>query len=230
MKTNTKILTLLISFIAVFGNFQGRAQSAQIEICADASDFMIGFDTHILPAYMYTGTGQPAKYSLTFTTPTPVPNSWYPLPNLTNQNFTNTSSESRVIKVPLPNKVYPHHYSGYISLTNTENNCTYVLPINVDVLYPSSIMEQKWEDAIALLNQQNNGGYVFTGYQWYRNGQLMSGQTASYIYVAPNILTCGDKYSVELARNDGTKVKSCLFAVVCELNDDGILVPIIVPD
>jgi hypothetical protein len=211
MKTNTKILMLLIGFAAVLSNLKGNAQTA-IEVCANADEFTITFDTQILPAYMRDGgNGQPLSYSLSFSPQVPSSHSatHSRLPNMSG-TFTGTSTQKFII-VQIPDNAYPNHYTGNIILTNTISNCTYTLPVKVDVLYSSLIMEQKWCNTVGLLNHYYNGGFMFSAYQWYKNGQIMNGETHSYIYAGDgNLFEIGEKYSVLVTRsNDGVSIMSC---------------------
>jgi len=110
------------------------------------------------------------------------------------------------IVVQMTEKIYPDYYSLKIILNDSVYNCgKKLLETVVPVLYPTSIMEQKWDDVIVLLNEQNCG-YKFVGYQWYQNGYLMAGETKSYIY---RPLVFGDKYSVLITREDGSQMFSC---------------------
>lgn len=57
------------------------------------------------------------------------------------------------------------------------------------VYYPSWITDQHWNDAIALLNDQYNGGYSFTHVQWLQNGYALSGENNYYIYLPHELMT-----------------------------------------
>ena len=114
------------------------------------------------------------------------------------------------IRVDLPTDIYPNNYSCTIRLTNPAS-CAPKEFVNVDfdVYYPSSIMQQKWNDVVALLNNFYNGGYIFTEYQWFKNGQMLPNETHSYIYLTENEFNLSDSYYVQLTRADGTKMFSC---------------------
>jgi len=76
----------------------------------------------------------------------------------------------------------------------------------IDVRYRSSIVEQKWNDVLTLLSPSHNGGYQFTAFQWYKNGQPILGQTKSYLYEP---LDFDASYTVMLTRPDGTTIETC---------------------
>ena len=76
------------------------------------------------------------------------------------------------------------------------------------ILYPSSVMEQRWNDVIAVLTDKYNGGYDFTAFQWYKDGQPLPGEEKSYIYQP---LDFNAEYAVLLTEQDGTQLMSCSF-------------------
>jgi len=73
--------------------------------------------------------------------------------------------------------------------------CDSVLRLDLKVL--PRIIEQKWNDVLALLNTKYNGGYEAREVRWYRNGVLLEEQTGTYIY-APEGLINGDEYYAEI--------------------------------
>ena len=68
---------------------------------------------------------------------------------------------------------------------------TAVLQVN----YPSSVLEQAWNDVIAVLADNYNGGHHFIAFQWYENGVMLPGETKSYLYKP---LVMGAEYSAML--------------------------------
>ena len=81
--------------------------------------------------------------------------------------------------------------------------------------YPSWIHEQHWNDGIILYNQFYNGGYEFSAYQWYQNGDTLHGATKEFLYIPSQLLMnergdCENYYQVELTRaSDGYKTLTC---------------------
>ena len=76
------------------------------------------------------------------------------------------------------------------------------------VRYPSWIIEQNWNDAVALLNENYNGGYVFSKYAWYINGNKLN-EDGSYIYL-PQTIRLGDEIVVAPTRQgEDYEVPSC---------------------
>jgi len=82
--------------------------------------------------------------------------------------------------------------------------------IQFDVLYPSSIIFQRWDDVLSVTGPQYNGGYEFTAYQWLKNGQLLDKEVRSYYY-APDKLDLTAEYQVLLTDMDGNQIISCPF-------------------
>ena len=74
------------------------------------------------------------------------------------------------------------------------------------LLYPSSVMEQAWNDVVAVLTRAYNGGYDFVAFQWYENGELLEGENHSYLYKP---LIMGGEYSALLTESDGTQSMTC---------------------
>ena len=81
--------------------------------------------------------------------------------------------------------------------------------------YPSWIHEQHWNDVIVLYRDTFNGGYQFSNYQWYQNGQPLPGATGEYLYLPEQLLMnqrgdCSNYYQVELTRlSDGYTTMTC---------------------
>ena len=85
----------------------------------------------------------------------------------------------------------------------------------VSFWYPSWIHEQHWNDGIVLYNEIYNGGYKFSKYQWFLNGDSILGATKEYLYV-PNQLEmnqrgeCDNYYQLAVTRlEDGYTTLTC---------------------
>ncbi|MBR1516198.1 MAG: PKD domain-containing protein [Paludibacteraceae bacterium] len=107
--------------------------------------------------------------------------------------------------IRIPNRARAGHYSTtltyyYKGQPIRSEQMTYTL------LYPSSVLEQNWDDFIGVLTHDYNGGYDFTAFQWYENGQVMTGRTRSYIY---DCVVQGYRYSALLTETDGTQLMTC---------------------
>ncbi|MFI3297160.1 MAG: T9SS type A sorting domain-containing protein, partial [bacterium] len=84
-------------------------------------------------------------------------------------------------------------------------------PITINIYYPSSIIEQKWNNVLALLNSNYNGGYTFSSYQWYCNGSAIKNAEGSYYYLGENSsFSTSDEYHVVVTRaDDNVTMPSC---------------------
>lgn len=95
----------------------------------------------------------------------------------------------------------PDHYHATIAFENDVcmSDSLMTFPLEITLNYPSWLMEQRHGDVIALLNEQYNGGYTWTEYQWYEGTTKLIGQTKPYLHIATG-LTPGATYHVELLR------------------------------
>ena len=75
-------------------------------------------------------------------------------------------------------------------------------------LYPNTIFEQRYNDLIAILTHDYNGGYDFAAFQWYKDGILLPGETHSYLNQP---LSFESEYSVLLTNTEGLQLMSCSF-------------------
>ena len=106
--------------------------------------------------------------------------------------------------------VRPDYYSARLIMDNDicASAGTASYDIQFLVRYPSWIIEQNWNDAVSLLNENYNGGYVFSKYAWYVNGNRLSAD-GSYIYL-PQVLRLGDEVVVAPTRQgENYEVPSC---------------------
>ena len=88
------------------------------------------------------------------------------------------------------------------------------------LIYPSAVIEQRWNDALVVLTAKYNGGYDFKKFQWYKNGEKLEGETGSYLYQP---LEMGAAYAAMLTENNGISLMSC--PVIAEPHQDISLYP-----
>ena len=79
-------------------------------------------------------------------------------------------------------------------------------PFTLTYLYPNTIFEQRYNDLIAVLTHDYNGGYDFSAFQWYKDGVLLPEETHSYLNQS---LSFESEYSVLLTNTDGLQLMSC---------------------
>lgn len=73
------------------------------------------------------------------------------------------------------------------------------------------IVYQKYNNVLFVNNnKQTNTGYVFTAYQWFKNGEVIgTGQSYSAGNNSGDVLEVGATYHVELTLQNGKKITSC---------------------
>lgn len=126
-------------------------------------------------------------------------------PQLRDTVIYDSSNPTVSIAISHPENILPGYYTATLKFyqfccgTHTE-----IHPFNIR--YRSSIIEQKWNDVITVLSPNYNGGYKFTSFQWYKNGEPLFGETRSYLYQP---LDMDAEYYVVLTREDGSQVETC---------------------
>lgn len=124
------------------------------------------------------------------------------------------------VLIPMPEAVRPDHYEAQV-IFSTDSCGDFPQTMEFTVAYPAWVMEQKWDDVIALKSPQTivaemQGGveadYTFAAYRWCKDGVEMAGETGSYIYVGRDgaILDVSAEYSVLLMRaGENYSVPTC---------------------
>ncbi|MBO4453456.1 MAG: PKD domain-containing protein [Paludibacteraceae bacterium] len=119
------------------------------------------------------------------------------------------------IYAPIPQRdstgyIRPDYYHATLVVDNSVcvPDSQSVMAVELLLRYPSWIIEQNWNDVVAVLNEHYNGGYVFSDYQWYINGNE-TGIKTPYIYM-PQTLAIGDEVVVAPTRaGEDYAVPSC---------------------
>ena len=131
------------------------------------------------------------------------------------------------VVIDLPEGIRPDKYDGVITFNNMECGNAEV-GLSFDVLYPDTIIAQRWNDVLALKNSEYNGGYEFISYQWFLNGQPLEGYTTSQYYTGLDLDFEGE-YQLLLTRaDDGISAFTCSIVPTKhsqeELENIGVLV------
>lgn len=109
------------------------------------------------------------------------------------------------IRIAMPATITPRDY--HLTLSFGSEECPLPpIQVVVRIRYAASVIEQK-NDLIALLNDQYNGGFIWTGYQWYCNNVPVVGAETSYMVVGDEHI--GDEFYCVLTREDGTIISTC---------------------
>jgi len=130
--------------------------------------------------------------------------------NALKMGFKNMKRQNAVgfIDISLPLHVVPDKYNFSVVFRN--GDIQKAVPVTIAINYASSVILQKWNDVLALLNSSYNGGYEFLSYQWYKNNQLMNGETRSYLYVKNGTLDTKAEYKAKVTRvSDGVALFTC---------------------
>lgn len=110
----------------------------------------------------------------------------------------------------------PNTYDAVV-IAHTTCNVDLQMPVQFSLLYPSSIIVQRWNDVLAITNSTYNGGYNFSRIRWYHEGQEIAGngEHNSYYYVKGDdslTLAMGTEYWAELTREgESTGICTCHF-------------------
>ena len=102
----------------------------------------------------------------------------------------------------------PGRYKATIYVYDAFCDNLHDYPIDFAVFYPKDIFIYKFGNVMAVLNQANNGGYDFRGYQWYLNGELVEGANSA-VYQVDGSFAKGDLVYVNLLDKDGMWLPSC---------------------
>ena len=116
------------------------------------------------------------------------------------------------IEVLMPDGVKPGYYAFAITFDSKSNGKAEAKG-ELMVYYPASLIQQRWDDVLGILNSEYNSGYDFREFQWYRNDVAIDGATEPYLY-EPDKLRPGDAYSVELKQpGEERSLRTCAYIV-----------------
>lgn len=189
------------------------------EICADAGIWNIPF--------VFEQGRSCATYSLRWDENEPK------LPKLDSVSLPADS----IFRMTIPTDIKPDYYHAHfifhdsLSYLKPEEIKDFDAEVNLGMLYPGDdVITQRWNDVLAIRNEDFNGGYTFTGVQWYLNGMPINGATDfNYFAGEEGQLVFGSEYTALLTRDDGVKLFSCSFipvAVPAEIINMPSLVPL----
>jgi len=169
------------------------------EICGDTTNFPIKYNVDtgkIDSIFVYFGARERERGFEDFVVRNPAPN-------------------NKSIEIPLPQDVIPDNYSVTLYFEGRCGDATFT--VNFTVLYPSSVMEQRWNDVIVLKNPAYNGKYDFSYIEWF---VMVAGNWESigknydkgtYIYTEnTTLMKVGEAYRVCLIKKgEYHKICSC---------------------
>lgn len=182
-------------------------------ICVDEDGLA---NTYILH-YTYSGNDSPVSYSVRYDSSALAigfqNQESIPIPSHSSME----AGKQYALDIPVPRfnrrDQYPRpgYYQAEVAFDNgiclSDSVMTY--SFEMEMRYPAWITQQHWNDAILIMDSTQNGGYVFSAYQWYRDGEILHGETRPYLF-APDYLEDGAEYMVALTRvDDGVTVLTC---------------------
>lgn len=103
--------------------------------------------------------------------------------------------------------VMPGRYSADLVFHNSICG-DYTKKVEVSVLYPDSVISQRWSDVLAIKNATSNGGFSFTTCKWYKDGVAIPGADGFNLYL-PDGLDLNSRYQAKLVRTDGVEAFTC---------------------
>ncbi len=102
-----------------------------------------------------------------------------------------------------------------ISVTTADNIVTEYYVLNVASALPGNkFFKQRWNDVLSAVNNpNNNGGFTFNSYKWYKNGILVDENTNGYYYEQGG-LDRSATYSAIFQSRRGDEYKVCPLSAV----------------
>ena len=168
--------------------------------CADDSVLIIDFE--YLENYRI-----PAKYSIVF-------DSFEKQNGFVDIEEQKLDTLEKKIFIKIPKNCRPNIYNANIVFKDETAICgDIVMSIDFDVFYSPSILQAKFGNLITVFDSDYNGGYLFENdsYQWYKNGELLIGDTLSFLLLSEGEFFNGrDCYYLEVKReDDGVVIQTC---------------------
>lgn len=118
------------------------------------------------------------------------------------------------VTIPNTDAITPSVYKGQVTFMDSIGGDV-IIPFTLELRYNSEVLTQRWNDVLAVRNEEYNGGYEFVGYQWYKDGLPIEGATQSYYY-APDGLDAKAEYAALITRGgDSLQLMTC--AIVPQL-------------
>ncbi len=177
-------LTVLGSVVA---DVAGRT-----EVCADEAGYAVAYDLY---------EGVLTDYVLRFDTAARAE-------GFADVRRTAAGGDDGRLVFTLPEGVTPGRYGAELTFYNGECGES-AFPVAIDVLYPRDVVAQRWNDVLGVRRAEYNGGYEFSAFQWYRDGDRLDGEDESLLYEPAGLDTAAE-YRVLLTRaGDGVAQFTC---------------------
>jgi hypothetical protein len=170
---------------------------AMQEICADEESFVINYTTIGGTLSCYSANFAQSELDAGFN-------------NIVCQ--TPGSENGGIVQIVIPSVVRPDIYSVELVFDYTDES-QIKKDVKFTILYSDTIIYQKWNDVLAIQNENYNGGHFFSAYEWYRNETKIENENHSYIYLGEgNTFNLSDKYRARLTRtSDNVPLFTCAY-------------------
>ncbi len=126
------------------------------------------------------------------------------------------------------NTPQPGIYSQAVTITSQDGAATQTYNVVVERRFDfSDIVVQKFDNVLLVNNNpQNNGGYEFTAYEWYKNGQLVG--TGQYYSAGDDMgdqLDPSAEYHVKMTTVSGEVLQTCIGQILLQHSNQARLYP-----
>lgn len=161
-------------------------------------------DDNIVEIQANVTSGEIVKYDLLFD------------PKLVSKGFKNirgnTLKDDNTFVLDFSADVWPGQYKAQLVLRNYSCDSV-IIPVDFDIYYsPESLITQRWNDFLAVRKSAFNDYGGFYDYQWFRDGQMLQGETSSELYLPDDGLSHTSRYQVVVTRVvDTIRIATCDF-------------------
>ncbi len=191
--------------------------SIQKDVCAD--------DTFFNYIFQYS-QGLPDSFNVRFTNPKDLDK--YAAFRDTAGHFAleHVSATLSSLPIRIPQRtpyIRPTGYRVEIDITDTcGTRYQYHVKDSIYVYYPSWIIDQHWNDVLALLNPDYNGGYEFSDYQWYQDGSPIYDAIRDHYYFPANLSINSEYKALVTRKDDGYTTYTCP-VIIQHFADESVL-------
>jgi hypothetical protein len=105
--------------------------------------------------------------------------------------------------------VRPDYYSFRIELDNGVCSNSTSGDVQVLIKYPNWIIQQNWDDVVAPLSAEWNGGYEFSKSVWYLDGDQQTGTGAGYLHTAKPMSPGSQVYAEFTRKGENYAIPTC---------------------
>ncbi len=179
--------------------------------CADDKEIIIPYDSIL-------GHRMPLEYSVTFDSAAKQAG----FVDKMNVEVDN----NQCFYIDIPTNCRPNTYTATILAEDETLICDdFSVQVDFDIYYSASILEAKFGNLLTVYDAEHNGGYEFSSFQWYKNGEPMEGNTTSFFYLPEGeFFKAEDCYHLLVRRvDDGALMPTCEICPGVETDVDDIL-------